>query len=269
MKIKINYLFVALTAFFYLSSPALAKPLKNGEESCTKQWQILEEQKKPVGDKFYLWRTLKDKKCVATGLYYYKLGGLHLELKEYDAAIKSFNLGLKKPTKYKQELWLAAIDTYVQKGMAIKKVRSKSFEVAQRDYKSYIKKYPKDGRPYNQMADLMLLQKKMKSTVAYGEKAIKLNAPKQPHRSMSIAYQALGKHKQSIESYKKAYAEAKKQVLNDSELMFAVAISYAKLGKYRLAGGALKMAEKQDKNIIKSKEYQQVFKDIVINDRPD
>lgn len=267
MKIKIKHLIV-ICFYLLFTGHTFANSVIKTEKRCMKVWQELEAKKQPANDRFYLWRTLKDKKCVATGLYYYKLGGLHVELKEYDAARKSFNLGLKKPTQYQQELWLAAIYTHVQTGMARKKGKARSFRAAESGYQSYVRKYPKDGRAYNQMADLMFLQKKMKSTVAYGEKAIKLKAPKQPHRSMSIAYQRLGKPKKSIESYKKAYAEDKNRVLKDVDLMLAIAASYAKIGKYRLAAGALKAAEKQDKNIRKNKQYQQIFKNIVINDKP-
>lgn len=186
--------------FIFWSDYSMSGSVSENEAQCTKEWNALEAKTKTSPEALNYWISLKNKKCAETGSYYYKLGWLQMALKNYDDARKSFNLGMKKPTNYRKELELSVIDIYAQKGAMIEKDRKLNFALAEKGYKLYIKKYPKYGSGYSQIADLMLMKENMEKVIEYGEKALEFKALKPPYRSMAIAYQSVGNPKKSIEN---------------------------------------------------------------------
>ena len=90
------------------------------------------------------------------------------------------------------------------------------------------------------MGIVKLIKKEFKQSIDLLNKSNQLQATALSYRNLTIAYHQSGDHANTVKSINSAF-EINSNIQSDRDAMMAGAVSYAKLGKYKVADGLLGM----------------------------
>jgi len=213
---------------FFVAGHAIA----TAKNSCEKEWdEVLSSKSLSSYDsKIEYWKS-KSKACGKTGIYEFRLGHLYTMSGQLSKAESAFNNGLSYKTKYRKELLSGLADLHLKKS---------DWKSAESTYKRIISEYPQWYNGYQGLGIVKLIKKEFKQSIDLLNKSNQLQATSLSYRNLTIAYHQIGDHANTVNSINSAF-EIDSNIQSDRDAMLAAAVSYAKLGKYKVADGLLGM----------------------------
>ena len=214
------------TFFVVGSATALAK------NTCEKEWDEVLSSKSmsSIESKIEYWKR-KSKDCGKTGIYEFRMGHLYTASGKLSKAESALNKGLSYKTEYKKELLSGLADLHLKK---------RDWKSAESKYKSIIAEYPQWYNGYQGLGTVKLIKKDFKQSIDLLNKSNQLQATALSYRHLTIAYHQIGDHANTVKSINSAF-KINSNIQSDRDAMMAGAVSYAKLGKYKVSDGLLGM----------------------------
>ena len=200
---------------------------------CDEEWkQVLDDKRfSDIQRKIKRWESLAPT-CGRSGLYESRLGALYTRGKMFEKAQTIIEQGLAQKTSYEKELLsgLADIDLIKQ-----------DWGRAGQAYELIIKKFPDWYDGYQGLGSVKLSQQNFIEAVKYLNEANKYQHHVTTYRQLTIAHHQLNQHEQAIKALNAAFELDQELIVKDRDAMLSGAISYTKIGKYKVASGIIGM----------------------------
>ena len=214
--------------------------------TCEKEWDevLTSKSLSSYDSKIEYWKS-KSKLCSKTGIYEFRVGHLYTMSGQLSKAESAFNKGLSYKTGYRKELLSGLASLYLKK---------RDWTSAESLNNSIITEYPQWYDGYQGLGTVKLIQGKFKEAIDLLNKSNQLTPSAVSYRHLTIAYNQVGDHTNAAKSINAAF-EMDSKIQSDRDPMLAAAISYARLGKYKVADGLLAMLLKARPEVQNDKEF--------------
>lgn len=150
----------------------------------------------------------------------------------FEKAQKIIEQGLAQKTPYEKELLsgLADIDLIKQ-----------DWGRADQAYELIIKKFPDWYDGYQGLGSVKLSQQDFIEAVKYLNEANRYQHHATTYRQLTIAHHQLNQHEQAVKALNAAFELDQNLIVKDRDAMLSGAISYTKIGKYKVANDIVGM----------------------------
>lgn len=221
-------------------------PTTAAKNTCENEWDEVLSSKSmlSIDSKIEYWKS-KSKICSKTGIYEFRMGHLYTVSGQLSKAESAFYKGLSFKTEYRKELLSGLADLHLKK---------RDWASAESTYKSIISEYPQWYNGYQGLGIVKLINKEFKQSIDLLNKSNQLQATALSYRNLTIAYHQIGDHTNTVKSINNAF-ERDSNIQSDRDAMMAGAISYAKLGNYKVADGLLGMLLKSRPEVQNDKQF--------------
>ena len=200
---------------------------------CEEDWnQVMDDKRFPdIQSKVKQWESLTPK-CAGSGLYESRLGNLYTQGKQFDKARASIEQGLSYKTKYDGELWVEMGNIYLL---------TNDISAAEKQFTLVVQKYPDWFLGYQGLGTADLMRHRFREAIKWLGEATKRQQHAFTYRELTIAHHHLGQHEQAVKALDIAFGLDQNLIVKDRDAMLAGAVSYTKVGKYKVANGIVGM----------------------------
>lgn len=200
---------------------------------CEEEWkQVLDDRQfSDIQSKIKHWESLAPR-CAHSGLYEFRLGNLYTQAKQLEKAKALIKEGLAYKTEHDGELRLGMGDIYLF---------ANDINGAEKEYKAVVQKYPDWFAGYQKLGTVAIARLKFNEAIKWMEEANKKQRHAFTYRELTIAHHQLNQHEQAIKALNAAFELDQNLIVKDRDAMLSGAISYTKIGKYKVANGIIGM----------------------------
>ncbi|MCC2616312.1 tetratricopeptide repeat protein [Aestuariibacter halophilus] len=251
---RFGALVTATFALSALSNPALA-------DACDDQDRTLRDmlfvQQLPVVEGLAYWKAAPEG-CSDSGFYYHKLGGLYLNLKDYESARKAYQQGLIYDDHFRPILLASIGESYAQPAMRGDNVEHNA-RLAEEHYQSTLETYPDHYIVTQFYASFLLHFERYDEAIEYAERSNRATPNYLSMRNLTILYM---EHQNAPE---KALAMGELAMKNmghfntDLELQLAIIRAYAEIGNFRQSVQEMKTLVEKNNKVLDDPRFNDMY----------